>query len=229
MSNADISLVLPCRNEEPTIGEVIKEAKETFSGRMLQIVVPDNSTDRSPIIASRLGALVVRPPRLGYGAAYRYAFRYCKGSLIGMMDPDGTYDVREMPLLLRPLEEGRADLVMGSRLRGAIDTGAMPWYKRRLGNPLLTQFLDVLFGLQVSDAHCGMRALTKEALACMNLKCDGMEFASEMLVEAARRRLRIEEVPISYRRRRGAPSKLSSIGDGWRHLRYMAMARLGMA
>ena len=224
----EISLVLPCRNEEATIGDVILQAKKTFSEKHLQIVVADNSNDSSPVIASRLGAFVLRPTRLGYGAAYRYAFRYCEGQLIGMMDADGTYDVREMPLLMEALEQGRADLVIGSRLKGSMEKGAMPWYKRRIGNPLLTRILDILFGLKISDAHCGMRALRREALDSLDLRCEGMEFASEMLVQAARKGLRIEEVPITYRRRVGTPSKLSSVRDGWRHLRYLVEARLGI-
>jgi hypothetical protein len=134
----------------------------------------------------------------------------------------------ELPMLLAPMEEGRADLVMGSRLKGKMEPGAMPALKRHLGNPLLTWLLNALFGVGVTDAHCGMRALTADSLRRIDLQTTGMEFASEMLVEARRAGLRIAEVPVSYRRRRGAPSKLSSLRDGWRHVRYMIRARLGI-
>jgi len=225
----DVSVVLPCRNEEPTIGEAIEAAREALEDKKYEIIVPDNSTDRTPEIARSLGAIVVTPPTLGYGAAYRFGFERCRGRLIAMADPDGTYDLRELPNLLQPLEEGAADIVMGSRLRGKIEEGAMPAFKRHFGNPFLTWLLNLLFRVGISDAHCGMRAMTGDALGRMELRTDGMEFASEMLVEAKRKGLRIAEVPISYRRRRGTPSKLSSTRDGWRHIKYMFRARLGRA
>lgn len=223
----DISIVFPCRNEEPTIGEAIETTKEVFRDKKHEIIVPDNSTDRTAEIARSMGAIVVEPPTLGYGSAYRFGFKHCKGRFIAMADPDGTYDLRELPSLLTPMEEGRADLAMGSRLKGRMEPDAMPAFKRYFGNPFLTWLLNVLFRVGVSDAHCGMRAFTAEALGRMELRTSGMEFASEMLVEAKRKGLRIEEVPISYRRRRGAPSKLSSLGDGWRHVSYMLGARFG--
>jgi len=223
----EISIVLPCRNEEPTIADAIAAARKAFEGRRIEVIVPDSSTDRSPEIARGMGAIVVTPATLGYGAAYRSGFQRCTGRYIAMADPDGTYDLTELPMLLAPLEVGRADLVIGSRLRGRIEPGAMPAFKRHLGNPFLTWLLNALFGVGVTDAHCGMRALTAGALRMMDLRTTGMEFASEMLVQAKRAGLRIVEVPISYRRRKGAPSKLSSLRDGWRHVRYMVKARLG--
>jgi glycosyltransferase involved in cell wall biosynthesis len=226
-SGHDISVVFPCKNEEPTIGEAIDRARRAFSDRDLQVVVPDSSTDRTPEIARELGALVVTPPGLGYGAAYIHGFKHCGGRLIAMADPDGTYDVLEMPGMVRRLEDGGFDMVMGSRLRGEMEPGAMPAFKRYFGNPFLTWMLNLLFGVGVSDAHCGMRVFTREALDRMDLKTTGMEFASEMLVEAKRAGLKVGEVPISYRKRSGAPSKLSSLGDGWRHIRYMLSARFG--
>ena len=141
--------------------------------------------------------------------------------------PDGTYDLGELSTLLKPLLDGTADFVMGSRLKGDMEKGAMPASKRYFGNPLLTWILNVLFRTGISDAHCGMRALGRVALESMDLKTTGMEFASEMLVEAKRKGLRIAEVPISYHPREGTPSKLSSLGDGWRHISYMVRARLG--
>ena len=222
-----ISIVFPCKNEEPTIGEAIRNAEKAFGNMRIQIVVSDSSTDRTPEIASELGALVVTPPELGYGAAYIHAFQHCRGRIVAMADPDGTYDILELPGMVKTLEEGGFDLMMGSRLRGKMEAGAMPAFKRHFGNPFLTWMLNLLFRVGVSDAHCGMRVFTREALERMDLKTTGMEFASEMLVEAKRAGLRISEVPISYRKRVGAPSKLSSFRDGWRHIRYMLGARFG--
>ncbi len=127
-----------------------------------------------------------------------------------------------MPKLLEPLKRGDADLVIGSRFKGKILPGAMPWLYKYIGNPLLTWILNVLFKAGVSDAHSGFRAFTKEDLEKMDLKCHGMEFASEMIIEAVRRGLRIKEVPITYYSREGE-SKLSSFSDGWRHLRFMLL------
>jgi len=117
-----------------------------------------------------------------------------------------------------------ADFIMGSRLKGEIKKGAMPWLHQYIGNPILTAMLNFLFKTKISDAHCGMRAFTKEALEKMNLKTHGMELASEMIIEAARCGLRIKEVPITYYSRK-APSKLRSFQDGWRHVRFMMLYR----
>ncbi len=223
----EISVVFPTRNEEPAIGDAIRTLREVFSDRILEIVVSDNSTDRTPDIARDLGARVVTPPKLGYGQAYIFGLKHCGAGTIAMADPDGTYDLRELPLLIGPIDDGRADLVIGSRLKGHMEKGAMPAFKRYIGNPFLTWLLNILFHVGISDAHCGMRAFTRRALERMDLRTPGMEFASEMLVEAKRKRLRIEEVPISYRRRMGSASKLNWLRDGWRHVSYMLGARLG--
>jgi glycosyltransferase involved in cell wall biosynthesis len=222
-----LSVVFPTKNEEPTIARAIGKVRETFPGEDLEIVVSDSSSDRTPEIAAGMGAKVVSPPRLGYGAAYIHGFKQCTGEIVAMADPDGTYDLGELSTLLKPLLDGTADFVMGSRLKGDMEKGAMPASKRYFGNPLLTWILNVLFRTGISDAHCGMRALGRVALESMDLKTTGMEFASEMLVEAKRKGLRIAEVPISYHPREGTPSKLSSLGDGWRHISYMVRARLG--
>jgi glycosyltransferase involved in cell wall biosynthesis len=126
-----------------------------------------------------------------------------------------------MPRLLEPLRKGEADMVIGSRFKGEIERGAMPWLHRWIGNPILTRFLNLFYKAGVSDAHSGFRAIRGEALERLELRADGMEFASEMIIEAMRKGLRIMEVPISYHRRRIEDSKLSSFSDGWRHLKFM--------
>jgi glycosyltransferase involved in cell wall biosynthesis len=169
---------------------------------------------------------VVRPEKLGYGNAYLAGFSRARGRYIVIMDGDLTYDPLEIPEFIRVLESGRADLVIGTRLKGRIEEGAMPALHRYLGNPLLTGILNLLFGAGISDAHSGMRAITREALDRLHLRARGMEFASEMLIEASRKGLSIEEIPITYHRRRGT-SKLRSFTDGWRHLRFMILYRPG--
>ena len=145
-----------------------------------------------------------------------------KGTYIAIADADNTYDLLELDKFLDPLMAGEADFVIGSRLKGNIKKGAMPWLHQYIGNPLLTGMLNFLFKTKISDAHCGMRAFTKEALEKMNLKTHGMELASEMVIEAAKSGLRIKEVPITYYSRK-APSKLRSFQDGWRHVRFMML------
>jgi len=219
----EVSVVIPTLDEEDSIGICIEKIKKIFEGKIRgEIIVADNSVDRTAEIASSKGAKVVTPDKRGYGYAYLYAFKYAKGKHIVIGDGDNTYDFSEIPKLLEPLENGAADIVMGSRFKGEIKKGAMPWLHRYIGNPVLTGFLNLFFNAGISDAHCGFRALKKEALERMNLKSSGMEFASEMVIEAVRQKMRIEEVPITYYPR-GGESKLSSFSDGWRHLKYMLL------
>ena len=191
-----------------------------------EVIVADSSSDSTPEIAQSLGAVVVRPEKLGYGNAYLAGFLHARGEYIVIIDGDLTYDPREMPQFIKLLLNGEADFVIGTRLKGDIKEGAMPALHRYIGNPLLTWILNRLFGAGVSDSHCGMRAMTREALDSLHLRAGGMEFASEMVIEASRKRLRMREVPITYYPRKGA-SKLRSFSDGWRHLRFMMLYRPG--
>jgi len=220
----EVSVIIPAKNEEKTIGRCIEKVKKVFRDYEIdgEIIVSDSSTDRTPEIAQALGAKVVKPDKKGYGYAYIYAFKFAKGKYIVIGDADDTYDFLEMPKLLEPLKKGEADLVLGSRFKGKILPKAMPWLHKYIGNPLLTRILNFLFKAKVSDAHSGFRAFTREALKKMELRSHGMEFASEMIIEAVRRGLRIKEVPITYYPREGE-SKLSSFSDGWRHLRFMLL------
>lgn len=221
----DVSVILPSKNEEETIGICINKIKKVFTdyGLTGEIIVADNSQDKTPTIAKSLGARVVTPDKSGYGYAYRYGLRYASGKYVVMGDADNTYDFLEMPKLLEPLMKGEADLVIGSRFMGKIERGAMPWHHKYVGNPLLTQLLNLFFKARVSDAHSGFKAVTRDALKKLNLNSDGMEFASEILIEAAREGLRIKEVPIVYHRRKAGKSKLSSFSDGWRHVKFMLL------
>lgn len=222
--SVDVSVVLPTMNEERAIGKSIQVIRETLErmGVSYEILVVDNSTDGTPEIARHLGARVIKQKGKGYGDAYIEGFQHAVGRYIVIGDPDGSYDFSEIPKFLEPLMRGEADFVIGTRLRGEIKRGAMPWLHRHVGNPFLTRVLDFLFKIDISDAHCGFRAFTRGALEKLPLKCRGMEFASEMVIEAAKAGLRIKEVPITYYPRVG-DSKLSSFRDGWRHLRLMLL------
>ena len=219
----EVSVVIPSRDEEKTIGACIDKAQAVFEalGVRGEVVVADSSKDNTRDVAEEHGAKVVFPDKRGYGNAFRYAFNHISGKYVVLGDADDTYDFAEMGKLLGPLMRGEADMVVGTRLRGEIKDGAMPWLHRKVGNPLLTGSLNLFFGAGISDAHCGFRALTRDALGKLRLEASGMEFASEMIVEAARKKLRIREVPITYYPRRAGDSKLGSFSDGWRHMKFM--------
>jgi glycosyltransferase involved in cell wall biosynthesis len=223
---AIVSLIIPTRNEAETICECIKRAQMVFAEMGLEgeILVADSSTDGTPGLAASCGARVFAPKKLGYGNAYLAGFEEAKGDYIVLMDGDLTYDPKAIKEMLSLLQSGRFDMVMGSRLRGEILPGAMPALHRYIGNPILTWVLNLLFSAGISDAHCGLRAITRESLQRLNLRSGGMEFASEMVIEAASKGLRIAEVPITYYPRKGR-SKLSSFTDGWRHMRFMMLYR----
>lgn len=224
MATPLISIVIPCMNEEKTIGACVNKALSILKQEDIEgeIIVADSSTDNSREIAKSLGAIIVIPHTRGYGNAYLEGIKRARGKYIILSDADNTYDLNEIPKLLKPLIENNADFVMGSRLKGSIIKGSMPWLHRYIGNPILTKLLNKLFGTNISDSHSGMRAITRDAYNRLHLQSEGMEFASEMIIEAARKRLRITEVPITYYPRQ-TPSKLHSWGDGWRHLRFMML------
>lgn len=217
-----LSVIMPTLNEEEGVGECIRQIKDAVAaiGVSVEIIVSDSSTDRTPAIAREMGAQVVEPDRDGYGYAYRYAFERTRGDYIAIGDADTTYDFTELPKLFGLVASDDADMAIGSRLNGTIDPGAMKPLHRYVGNPLLTAFLNVCYGVGVSDAHSGFRLISKDALDRLKLSSNGMEFASEMIMDASEQGLRIEEVPIRYRKREGEAT-LSSFRDGWRHVRFM--------
>lgn len=219
-----ISIIIPCMNEEKTIGICIQKALSALKRENMEgeIIVADSSTDNSREIAKNLGAKIVTVEKKGYGNAYIEGVSHAQGKYLFFADADNTYDFDDIPKFLKPLIDNRADFVMGTRLKGDIKKGAMPWLHRYIGNPILTGILNWLFNSKISDAHCGMRAIAEDAYEKLNIQSQGMEFASEMIIEAARKRLRIMEIPITYYPRK-TPSKLHSWGDGWRHLRFMML------
>ena len=224
-----VSVVLPCLNEEATVGKCVDKALFVFKEKSIDgevIVVDNGSTDDSVKVATEHGAKVVIAEKRGYGNAYRKGFAEARGDIIVMADSDDTYDLLEMPKFLDALEG--ADFIMGSRLKGDIKKGAMPWLHRRVGNPVLTRILNLLFKTKISDAHCGMRAFKKDLLEKMDLQTSGMEFASEMIIKTAKLGIRIKEVPITYSPRSGGEAKLVSVEDGWRHVRFMFLYKHAM-
>lgn len=219
-----VSAVMPCLNEEKTIGLCIEKAQRAFRemGIVGEVVVADNgSTDGSVGVAESLGARVVREPRKGYGSALMAGIAAARGSIVVMADADDSYDWTSLGDFVRKVEEGY-DFVIGNRFKGGIEPGAMPALHRYLGNPVLSTLARVMYRIPIADFHCGMRAFTREAFERMCVRTTGMEFATEMIVNASHAGLRIAEIPTRlYPDKRDRAPHLRSFRDGWRHLRFM--------
>ena len=225
-----VSFVIPCLNEVLSLSVCIGSCRDALAeiaalhGLSGEIIVADNgSADGSQSLAESLGARVVPVAEKGYGAALRGGFNAARGRYLVMGDADGSYDFREATAMIGALLDG-ADLCMGSRFKGGIKPGAMPWKNRYIGNPLLTGTLNLLFQTRIDDAHCGLRALTRACFERLALEGDGMEFASEMVIKAVLKGEVIAERPATLSPDlRDRPPHLRPWRDGWRHLRYLFM------
>lgn len=220
----DLSVIMPCLNEESTVGHCVDEAWEFIRKHRIKgevLVVDNGSVDASASVAAGHGARVITESRTGYGSAIRAGIAESRGKVLIVGDCDTTYDFLRMEPLYQPLSEGKCDMVIGNRYAGGIGPGAMSW-SHRWGVRFLSFCGRIRFHTDVYDFHCGLRGLTRKAARILDLHTEGMEFATEMIAEAARCRLCITQVPVALRRceykRR---SKLRTIKDGFRHLRYI--------
>ncbi|MDQ4035872.1 MAG: glycosyltransferase family 2 protein [Chloroflexota bacterium] len=224
-AHPSVSIVMPCLNEEETVGLCVAKAVGWLGRRGIpgEVLVVDNgSTDRSVEVAEGAGARVVHERRRGYGQAYLRGFAEARGEYIVMGDSDDTYDFSDLDALIAPLDRG-ADMVLGNRFAGGIANGAMPWAHRYIGSPIINLVIRLFFGTRIGDSQSGLRAFRRGVTDRLGLRSSGMELASEMIVSATRAGLTITEVPAPYAIRRGE-SKLNTVRDGWRHLRYLLLA-----
>ncbi|MHA2247131.1 MAG: glycosyltransferase family 2 protein [Candidatus Hodarchaeales archaeon] len=220
-----ISFVIPALNEEMCIMYTLQKLPLQDlrkKGLDTEVLVIDNgSEDNTVELAKKEGAKVLIEPNRGYGNAYRRGFRKASGDIIVMTDADGTYPVEKTYRHIKPILENEADVVLGSRFKGKIENGAMSII-HKIGNKILTFQMNLLFSRLTTDAHSGFRAFSTKALRSLNLTTSGMEFASELVIECARKKLRVIEIPIRYRKRAGGSiPKIRTIRDGLRHFVFM--------
>lgn len=222
----ELTILMPCLNEAETLETCIRKAQQFLREQQVtgEVLIADNgSTDGSREIAERLGARVETIPQRGYGAALIGGIAAAHGEYIIMGDADDSYDFTALAPFLEKLRQGY-DLVMGNRFRGGIQPGAMPFLHRYLGNPVLSTAGRLFFGSPVGDFHSGLRGFRRDAVASLDLRTAGMEFASEMVVKATLNGLRITEAPtILYPDGRTRRPHLRTWSDGWRHLRFLLL------
>lgn len=220
----ELTILMPCLNEEETIGICIEKAKKYIENNKVraEILISDNgSTDRSVEIAKSMGARVCHEERKGYGSALIRGTKEAKGKYIIMGDCDDSYDFLNLHEMLTELRNG-TQLVMGNRFKGGIEKGAMPFSHKYIGNPLLSGIGRILYKTDIGDFHCGLRGYDRQSILNLNLQSSGMEYASEMVVQAVKNNLKIAEVPTTLSKDgRTRPPHLRAIRDGMRHLMYL--------
>jgi len=226
MPSKELTILMPCLNEALTIGTCINRARKLLAENGIdgEILISDNgSTDGSQAIARSLGARAVDCPVRGYGAALQHGIEHAEGEFTLMGDSDDSYHFEEAFPMIEKLREG-LDVCMGTRLRGEIKPGAMPFMNRHLGNPALTYIGQKLFRIPTTDFHCGMRAFRTDKVRGIKLVTTGMEWASEMVIQSRLNGLKMAEVPITlHKDGRDRPPHLRKWRDGWRHLRFMLL------
>lgn len=228
MSEVELTVLMPCLNESKSIAFCIDEAYQYIrkAGIEAEILVVDNgSKDGSPEIARQFGARVVSVSEKGYGSAITFGIKAARGKYILMADCDGSYDFSASDAYLQKLREGYA-LVIGNRYLGGIESGAMPFWHRYVGVPLLSLLGSWRYGIKIGDFHCGMRAFDRKTALALEFRCSGMEFATEMIGKFAKAGESICEIPTVLRRdRRNGKSHLRTFTDGWRHLKFIIFGK----
>lgn len=225
-TNPELTILMPCLNEAETLEACIRKAVAFLEDNGIEgeVLIADNgSTDGSQEIAERNGARVVHISERGYGAALIGGCNSAEGKYVIMGDADDSYDFLNLMPFLERLRMGD-ELVMGNRFRGGIEKGAMPPLHRYLGNPVLSFIGRLFFPSEIKDFHCGLRGYNTEAIRKLNLRTTGMEYASEMVVQATLHNLKVSEVPTTLSKDgRSRPPHLRSWSDGWRHLKFLLM------
>lgn len=224
MKQIELSILIPALNEEETIGICIEKAKSFINKNKIEaeiLIANNNSTDKTEEIAKNLGARVINVETKGYGAALIEGTKNAKGKYIIMGDADDSYNFLEISDFWQELKNGY-DFVIGNRLKGKIEKGAMPFLHRHIGTPILSFLISKKYKTKIGDINCGLRGYNKEKIEKLNCKCTGMEYASEMIIKAVKNNLKIKEIPINfYKDKRKRKPHLNTIRDGIRHLKII--------
>lgn len=224
MEEIELTILIPCLNEEKTIGICIKKAKQFLKENNIkgEILVADNgSTDNSSNIAMQLGARVEKIEKRGYGAALIGGTKKAKGKYIIMADADDSYNLLEVLPLYEKLQAGY-DLVIGNRYGGKMEKDSMKLLHKYIGTPIISMLARKKYKISIKDFNCGLRGYRKEKIEKLDCKCEGMEYASEMIIKAKERGLKMAEVPINfYRDGREGKSHLRTVEDGIRHFKVI--------
>lgn len=217
-----LTILMPCLNEEKTVGQCVKIAMETIRslGITGEVLVADNgSRDKSVMLAEAAGARAIHVPEKGYGTALRGGIMSAKGEFTIMADCDLSYDFGQTNIgsFLHELQNG-SDFVMGNRFKGGIAKRAMP-FLHKLATPCMALVLNILYRTRIGDIHCGMRGFNTEKMRSLLFISTGMEFASEMIIRAKHASYIITEIPTPLALDgRGHAPHMRSFRDGWRHV-----------
>lgn len=224
MEQMKLTILIPALNEEETIGICIEKAKRFITQNNVEaeiLIANNNSTDKTEEIAKKLETRVINVTEKGYGAALIEGTKKAKGKYVIMGDADDSYNFLEIKAFLEELEKGY-DFVIGNRLKGKIEKGAMPFLHRYIGTPILSLLISKKYKTKIGDINCGLRGYNKEKIEKLNCKCEGMEYASEMIIKSAKSNLKIKEIPINfYKDKRKRKPHLNTIRDGIRHLKVI--------
>lgn len=210
MQAMSVSVIIPAWNEEESIGAVLAAIPWQVVDEVL--VIDGGSTDQTPVIAEGAGARVIVERRRGYGRACAAGVEQALGDILVFLDADGADDPQLIVELIAPLQDGRAAMVLGSRLAGRIEQGAMPWHQR-MGNWLSARLISLLYGCRLTDLS-PLRAVRKSSLEDLVMQEMTYGWPVEMIVKAAGRGWRLVEVPSGYRARLGGHSKISGTLKG---------------
>jgi dolichol-phosphate mannosyltransferase len=223
MGDKRIVCLIATLNEAPTVGQVIRKAK-IFADRV--IVVDGHSSDDTSLVANSLGAEVLIQEGKGKGMALRTAFDKIDEDIYVTIDGDATYDASEISSLVSPILKGEADMVIGSRLTGNMEEGAITRF-HKIGNRVFNIMINVLNKSHISDSQSGFRAINGKCVKCFGLRAQSFEIETEMTIQAMKMGMRVKEVPITYRKRTGSPSKLSGFRAGYRIVKTILRCSLG--
>ncbi len=210
MNNKMVSIIIPALNEAESIGYVLNSIPMETVREI--IVVDGGSSDDTVFIAESFGARVIHENRPGYGQACFTGLLNAKGRIVVFLDADGADNPKNVPLLIEPIEKGDADLVIGSRLAGRMDEGAM-FPVQKLGNRIAALLFRFLYHIEISDLG-PFRAAENGMIQKLGLKEMGFGFPTEMIALASKAHWRIKEIPVDYHNRYGGKSKISGTFRG---------------